>query len=295
MPTWVLGALPGGPGLTARNLARPSWQTGLALPAAESQRPRVWSAAERRNSKGGCRSGGCGRVGANSYPVEADLCAGGGAEVRDEGVATFGSESRLRRSRGRNYDAAGEWGRDKSASLNRARVALLLALGMTLVVAAVAFASFQARALTGAEQRQHPGNRARGRQGNHRARRQWPRPRLVLLQGQAAPTLHDQRQEPELHVREQPQSGFRQNGDRSRAALQLRGSRRNSRRGGKLLYPALQPGHVDRRRLYPNLGNSGKGKTGCSQLVRITPASVLILSRSPRDKRILANEHIAEQ
>jgi len=47
--------------------------------------------------------------------------------------------------------------------------------------------------------------------------------------------------------------------------------------------------------LYPNIGNSGKGKIGCSQLVRITPASVLIRSRSPKDKRILARKIIADQ
>ena len=295
MPTWVLGALPGGPGLTARNLARPSWQTGLALPAAESQRPRVWSAAERRNSKGGCRSGGCGRVGANSYPVEADLCAGGGAEVRDEGVATFGSESRLRRSRGRNYDAAGEWGRDKSAKFEPGASSSPLGLGNDAGCCCRGFRDSKP------ERSREPNNVSTQATGP--------------VGGKGIIVRDDNGLDPDwFYFKVKPHRRFtisvkslnymcgnNPNQDFVKTAT-VHGQLYNFEEvagiagaGESFSIPPFNRVTLIAGELYPNLGNSGKGKTGCSQLVRITPASVLILSRSPRDKRILANEHIAEQ
>jgi hypothetical protein len=47
--------------------------------------------------------------------------------------------------------------------------------------------------------------------------------------------------------------------------------------------------------LSPNIGNNGASNKGCSELVRVSPASALILTRAPGDRRKLRAPILADQ
>lgn len=47
--------------------------------------------------------------------------------------------------------------------------------------------------------------------------------------------------------------------------------------------------------LDPNLGDDGATNKGCSEMVRVSPPSALILTHSPRDKRLLGAPIFADQ